>query len=80
MKTRGTHAGEKCFIKSIANGREIDGKPLKKYNIYEVTLRGNYETRNIYMVETEFWDGSIGNVFYYEDYGEAVEMVGYFNS
>ena len=73
METRGTHAGKRCFIKSISNG-----KGVCKYNIYEITVRGSFGTVNMYMVETEFWDGDIGNVFYYEDYAKAVEMVGYF--
>ena len=73
MENRGTHNGTKCFVKSMSKNA------FCKYVISELTMRMvNGDTKNVYMVESVFFDGEIGCTFVYESYEKACEMVEYF--
>ena len=72
MTTRGTHMGKRVFIKSVCRTDFV------KYNIYEYSIRSGWEVQNIYMVESEFYDGEIGGQFFYGTYEQAVEMANEF--
>ena len=72
MTTRVTHMGKRVFVKSISK------RDFVKYNIYEYSIREDCEVKNIYMVESEFYDGEIGGQFFYGTYEKAVEMANEF--
>ena len=73
MKIRGTHNGTKCFIKEESKDN------FCKYVISELTMRmDDGTTKNVYMVESIFYDGEIGATFMYESYAKALDMVQYF--
>ena len=70
MKVRGSHAGQRVFVKGI---RTSD---FCKYTIWEHTLRMENEMhKNIYEVVCEWHDGTIISTWLYENYEKAVEMM-----